>query len=163
VPLPTDLENEVLPPEKKFSTTDLGIDRIGEGNIIGLSSVHPETLPKLKLWIPRYQLFGVQSFSFGNIFGVSGWTLSSTTDPGIDRIGEGNIIGLSSVHPETLPKLKLWIPRYQLFGVQSFSFGNIFGVSGWTLSSTTDPGIDLIGEWNLSVSSGNQLQKWHRT
>ena len=42
-------------------------------------------------------------------------------------------ISLVSVHPETLPKLKLWIPRYPLFGVQSFSFGNIFGVSGWTL------------------------------
>jgi len=41
---------------------------------------------------------------------------------------------LASVHPETLPKLKLWIPRYPLFGAQSFSFGNIFGVSGWTLA-----------------------------
>jgi len=43
---------------------------------------------------------------------------------------------LPTVHPETLPKLKLWIPRYPLFGVQSFSFGNIFGVSGWTLPTS---------------------------
>ena len=42
-------------------------------------------------------------------------------------------IGLASAHPETLPKLKLWIPRCPLFGVQSFSFGIFIGVSGWTL------------------------------
>jgi hypothetical protein len=45
---------------------------------------------------------------------------------------------LFSVHPETLPKLKLWTPRCPLFGIQSFSFGNIFGVSGWRLFMKTD-------------------------
>jgi len=41
---------------------------------------------------------------------------------------------LTSVHLETLPKLKLWIPRCSLFGVQSFSFGIFIGVSGWALT-----------------------------
>jgi hypothetical protein len=40
---------------------------------------------------------------------------------------------LPSVHPETLPKLKLWTPRCPFFGVQSFSFGIFKAVSGWTL------------------------------
>jgi hypothetical protein len=81
-----------------------------------LLSVHPETLPKLKLWTPRCPLFGVQSFSFGIFKAVPGWTLLS-------------------VHPETPPKLKRWTPRCPLFGVQSFSFGIFKAVSGWTLLS----------------------------
>jgi len=32
-------------------------------------------------------------------------------------------IHIPSVHPETLPKLKLWTPTCPFFGVQSFSFG----------------------------------------
>ena len=57
-----------------------------------------------------------------------------------------NIIG--SVHPETLPKLKLWTPRCPLFGIQSFSFGNIFGVSGWRLGS------DISFVYSLTYISG---------
>ena len=43
------------------------------------------------------------------------------------------VVLVDGVHPETLPKLKLWIPRCPLFGVQSFSFWISIGVSGWTL------------------------------
>ena len=67
---------------------------------------------------------------------------------------------IDSVHPETLPKLKLWIPRYPLFGVQSFSFGNIFGVSGWTLDkgkgdSTLKRKVVRL-ELNLASNNWNQ-------
>jgi hypothetical protein len=50
-------------------------------------------------------------------------------------------LGLVSVHPETLPKLKLWTPRCPLFGVQSFSFGIFKAVSGWTLVSFNPEGV----------------------
>jgi hypothetical protein len=43
---------------------------------------------------------------------------------------------LNSVHPETLPKLKLWTPRCPFFGVQNFRFGIFKAVSGWTLNSS---------------------------
>ena len=42
---------------------------------------------------------------------------------------------LGSVHPETLPNLKVWIPGCPLFGVQTFRFGLFASVSGWTLGS----------------------------
>jgi len=63
--------------------------------MVCLISVHPETLPKLKLWIPRYPLFGVQSFSFGNIFGVSGWTLINCLNP---DLRDSNILGMVLVY-----------------------------------------------------------------
>jgi sugar lactone lactonase YvrE len=75
-------------------------------------------------------LFGVLRNSFGNIFGVSGWTLAIEV-----QLNEPVGIAIDSVHPETpikIPKLKLWTPNNGHLGIQSFSFGR---VSGWTLDS----------------------------
>jgi predicted ATPase len=106
-----------------------------QNNELGLNG----SLVNIGLGSDAYAQFGDEETIYFELETFDGkkaqWTFSATKALSSRNLhkDEDVLTCLDSVHPETLPKLKLWIPRCPLFGVQSASVGIFIGVSGWTL------------------------------